>query len=76
MKAQESDKKKESQSAGPSFHCGGFQKMAEMMGGFGSSQGEAIDCCSSMMKRMARCKAEESKGTGRTQEPTGSGEEA
>jgi len=34
-----------------SFHCGDFQKMAEMMKNFCPGEGSAIDCCS-MIERM------------------------
>ena len=52
MKTQKTNNKKKSQKTAPFPHCGDFQKMAEMMKSCCPSEGNAIDCCSMMMRMM------------------------
>ena len=69
MKTQEANNGKPSQKGSPIPHCGDFQKMAEMMKTFSPGEGDAIDCCSFMMRMMGRDKGEETEETRETQEP-------
>jgi hypothetical protein len=61
------NEKKNLQKANPFPHCGDFEKMAEMMKKCCLGEGDAIDCCSMMMRMMGRSKGAGAKETNETQ---------
>ncbi len=74
MKTKNTNKEKKSQKANSFFHCGDFQKMAEMMKTFCPGEGDVIDCCSIMRKMMGQGKGAEAKETKETQNQPKCGE--
>ncbi len=73
MKTPKANKKK-SRKGNPLPHCGGFQKMADMMKTCCQDEGGAIDCRSMMLRMMGHGKGAEAKETKETQKPPKGGE--
>jgi len=74
VKAKKTSNEKEPHEADFLFHCGDFQKMAEMMKNCCPGEGGAIDCCSMMKRMMERGKWKEAKKPQETQKPPKGGE--
>ncbi len=74
MKTKKANNEKKPEEANPFSHCGGFQKMAEMMKTFCQREGDVCDCAS-FMRRMTNqgteAGAEETKET--QKQPEGGG---
>ncbi len=74
MKTKKASNEKKPEKANPFSHCGGFQKMAEMMKTFFQGEGDVCDCASFMRRMTGQGKeavAEETKGT--RKQPEGGG---
>ena len=56
MKTKKTNGEKKLHEADFLFHCGDFQKMAEMMENCCSGEGGAVDCCSVMKRMMEKWK--------------------